>query len=470
MFESNLIGRDEAMKRLIALLERPVSEAGDLRIMSVEGPGGVGKSALVRCALKEVVAERKGYLQLTVDRNFKRQGTSRTLHGIVGELIISATGGSLSQKPPGHYFPETSEAVRTMEAIHSEVLAELKQKGISPATIAKGNQALKGIIGLVDAVSTVVPKVKEYVNTEGLKQGAGKIDEHVDDIAALATESLSVFDRLNLSSSTARRNLAKTDPSKLFSQALVADLKPLLIGKHEKRMVPGHGKMTGTTRLLIVLEDYESLAPLIQHFLLNAFLKQVRMSGIDATLLILGRDRLVATDPTWKKDFTLEDPIVVKVLTQDETAEFLRAKGLTDEHAHRRAWQETFGLPFLLETWVREEAQGGRSALSVKEFYDRIKIWMSPQQEEWMKICAFLTRVDGNILSRIIDDKDNALAAFEWFKSEASIRDPNAYPYTMIPIVREMVRSYYNLEGLDLGAYAATLRTKISEMQDVVIG
>ena len=292
---SVFVGRTDGQARLTSLLTRAVRDGGDLRIMSVEGPGGVGKSALVRKTLSDVGVLNRRYMQLAVSRNYKRQSDTQTLQGIIHELATSATGGAFSHKPPGHYFPETMESIRTLQTLQSEIVAEMQGKGISPDSVVQANSVLKGIIGVYDSVSSVSPKVREFVDPVGLNSATDKIDANAQNIAALATESLKFFDYLGLSSAKNRRNMARTNPELLLAQALITDLKPLLIGKHQKKMMPGHGNMPGVERLLIVLEDYESLAPLMQSFLLGSFLPLLQTSSLDVTVLIIGRDRLSST-------------------------------------------------------------------------------------------------------------------------------------------------------------------------------
>src|SRR3954447_8546170 len=104
----------------------------------------------------------------------------------------------------------------------------------------------------------------------------------------------------------------------------------------------------------------------------------------------------------------------------DDLAELF---GVVDSREKDRIWNDTLGYPYYLQLWVEEMKAGGRTAVMLKRFHDRITRWMTDEQKGWLDVVIFLDRVDKQTLSWYFEGSETIDQVFDWFEREASVRD-----------------------------------------------
>lgn len=446
------VGRQRESQVLKELLSSP-SKRG-LSIQSIEGPSGIGKSSVLAKAMGAVDLDNLGYIKIELVGADRGVGGSSgdfnaaAIDQIVASIVRSAVGPGIGLKPPGYYFPKTHDAIEAVCWVRAQITKELSERGISPDDIKGAAHLLKMGGSLMQRVQTFIPKIGEYVNAQAVKDAADEIPLAAEEIKALSAGTIRFWEKLGLGSASSLRESVKRDPEEALASALVADLKAIILGKHEGKLQPGHGKIRQLERLLFVVEDYEALQEQLGGFLIPKLLNKLKSSEIQATLVFLTRFRLKATNPLWKDyEAQLRRPIVLKPLERAEVEQLLREMGIDDPHEHERAWLESSGLPYHLSLLIDEIDSGGRSSTSLKELHERIVMWMRPREVAWMHQVLYMDRVRIDTLEQVFSSEEEARDVFDWFESEGSILDQSSREPRMLSFVRSRLQEY--LENRD---------------------
>lgn len=446
------VGRQSEAQKLKDLLSGSPSKG--LKIQSIEGASGIGKSSVLAKAMQSIDLDSLGFLKMElVGANRGIDGasgdfTAAAIDQLVGLLVRSAVGPGIGLKPSGYYFPKTREAIEAVSQIRGEIAKELVERGISAEDVEGVANLVKSSASLVQRVGMFIPKVREFVDAEAVKAAADELPPAADEIKALSSESIRIWERLGLGSATSLREAAKQDPEEVLANALVADLKAILLGEHKGKLKPGHGKIRQLERLLFIVEDYEALHKQLGGFLIPKFLNKLKSSDIDATLIVLTRFKLKATNPLWKDyEAQIKRSIFLKPLEREEVGQLLEGFGIDDPAEHERAWAESSGLPFHLSLLIDEIDSGGRSSTSLKELYARVVMWMSPREVTWLHQVLYMDVVRIEALEQVFGSAQEANEVFDWFEGEGSILDQSSREPKMLPFVRSRLREY--LESRD---------------------
>jgi hypothetical protein len=170
-------------------------------------------------------------------------------------------------------------------------------------------------------------------------------------------------------------------------------------------------------RLLLLLDDYESLEPVLGTFLLDELMPRLRDAAFETTLLVVGRDRVRdsggdrGAGTSWKQHYApnLVADIELKHLTKEESASLIRSRiGDVDEAVVQRIIGDTEGYPYLLDSEIEDFLSGGGTALSLRNFMDRTTRWMTAEQREWMQAVCFLDVVNEDSIAEALPDASAA--------------------------------------------------------------
>lgn len=446
------VGRQREAQVLEDLLSGSPSKG--LKIQSIEGPSGIGKSSVFAKAMRSIDLDSLGFLRVELaGANRGIDGstgefTAAAIDQLVGSLVRSAVGPGIGLKPSGYYFPKTREAIEAVSKIRGEITKELLERGVNTEDLEGVAKLIKSGASIVQRVGMFVPKVKEFVDPEAVKEAADELPGAASEIKALSSESIRIWERLGIGSASSLREAAKQDPEEVLANALVADLKAILLGEHEGKLKPGHGKIKRLERLLFVVEDYEALHKQLGGLLIPKFLNKLKSSDIDATLIVLTRFKLKATNPLWKDyEAQLRRAIVLKPLEKVEVDELLAEFGIVDTAEKERAWLESSGLPYHLSLLIDELDSGGRSSTSLKELYQRVVMWMSPREVSWVHQVLYMDDLQVEALEQVFGSEQEARDVRDWFESEGSILDQSSQKLRMLPFVRSRLCEY--LESRD---------------------
>lgn len=451
MKKSLLVGRGQEIETLKALLSEPTPHSAGLKIQSIEGPGGIGKSTVFNATLEDVDLDAQGYLAMRIDG---ADVNATSLAQLLRRLIDSASHRSIADKPPGYYFSASRDAILAADEIRADAIGELGKRGVSASDLEACGRCYDRLVNLGRTASEVFPKIREFVDFDKL---AKKGEQAATDIDALKEESLYFWEKLGLTSGGTLRNSLKENTPQALSRSLMRDLNDIILGENDNWFRTAHAKQKDLKRLLVVIDDYEALQPILQDFLVSNFLKLLKTAGFASTVIILGRDRLTLTDPSWDQHFSAQmlDRMGIEQLKRSEMDQLLSQLGVGEQTEKDRAWGDTQGYPYLVRLWVDEFMGGGRSAVILKQFHVRITRWMSAQQRNWLDAILFLDEVNPSTLGAMLDHREDADDANDWFQNEASIRDTRARKFVAIEYIRTRLLDYLKLS--DPARYKALL-------------
>lgn len=423
-----------------------------LRIIGVSGPGGVGKSYLLRHVLDVAEALRDGgaprWLKLSIDgSNEQARGDFFAL--IDGQLARHSL--PLPAKPKHDYFPH----VRKVAAIHRALVEGVAAELSATAAPTEIKVAAIALLKAGRRLNKVVPKTREYFDagSAGDAEVGATLDEAwklVDSLHALRDSSALPGAIRNFFGWTYGPRV-KSDLYNVTADALLTDLSAAIGGYRRRDLLRfTEPPIPGIERLLLVIDDFESLAPLLEEFLVGALIPQLAEAQFPATLVILARDELGAMHPAWNQHcqqyLREEDQIRLTPFGREAAIDLLAHAGVP-EARREELYQATQGFPFLLSLIVEEMgADGADSALFLRKFFDRTTRWMSPHEREWFVRACYLDNVNVDTLGPLFPGEDVEKIQ-DWFEKEASIRDPAAPVFRVRPLIREKVQRYLELRS-----------------------
>lgn len=433
----NYVGREPFIGQLVELLKGDPTRSTGVRVQSIEGPGGIGKTALFEHARARCELAPRKYLTMNIEG---RETGSADAFGAVRALITSSRADPLP-KAAMSYFPMTAELLSTMDELRREAAAEAAH------LTEAGQEHPERVMALFDALvalgrplNAAFPKSKDYVNAEAIGEHREDVKEALAGIKTLANETMPFLERLSIGNRTGRRNALRANALDALANALFSDLSALLnTYRGADILKPMSSKLASTDRLLLVIDDYEKVASSLGKFLVNHFIPLLKRAEFESTIVILGRDRLEATDDEWDRHLKplMQKPIRLAPLSREELEQLVRAHGVSDQAVIDRAWSDTQGYPFYVLLWAEEMADGGKSALMLRRFHERTVRWMTPQQRVWLRYATQLKTINVNTFQQVLNSEEDGRKAFEWFELEGSVRDTEGATFR----VREYLRS-----------------------------
>ncbi|NJD36863.1 MAG: hypothetical protein FIA89_00850 [Geobacter sp.] len=423
---NNFVGRNTAVEQLKLVLTGQTTN-GSLTIQPIEGPGGIGKTYLLDHVIENTNLDQRNYLTLKVTGNAE---FPRTLSSCITELITRADGKLLNKKPAKHYFENTKKVIKELNSVVNDIKnGDAKQKlNIEPKKIGE-------LIELILQTGGKLPPVIPGVDFKKLEHWYKELKPYIEQIPKLP---LPIPDWI-IPGETLRQ-LLRQDSRIPLSQALVTDLTTILHGYPSGVWYkPTVDKLVGIDRLLLIIDDYESLQYPMGDFLTQHFLPALAAAPFETLVVIICRDKLGVTSTTWPQQFQkyLQPSVVVSHLNRDEMDNLVEFYGYKTKEEKDRAWHDTEGYPYLVQLWIEEANAGGRTVGTLKMFYDRTTRWMNEYQKKWLEHVIFLNHVHTETLHKMLSTGDEPDVVMNWFENEGSIRDPNANVFK----VREFIRS-----------------------------
>lgn len=406
-----------------------------LKIQSIEGPAGIGKSTLFMHAITQNILDDKSYLVLRIDGNSTK---SRDPVDLIFDLIASAKAESIRDKHAGQIFPYTSNMIKMYKDFQSQLLKEYEQK-ISQDDSETFLKYLNIAVSLSKSINNISPASTKFINAEGIERELENLKEVIPKLKTLTMESVGVIQKLTLKANKVNiRNQFRENPLAPFSQTLLNDLSAIL-DKPVDKSKPSPSKIKGIDRLLVVIDDYEALQPLISDFLTKYLLRELNRAGFPTMVVILGRDSLSATSEDWDQYFNTNmfEPMVLKNLSRDEVFDLAEEFGISEPEQKNKIWTDTEGYPYYIQLWREETQSGGLSSVKLKQFYNRTTRWMTETQKKWLESIVFLEGIDAHTIGLMGHDNPNDIK--NWFQDEGSIRDPNANPFKFRSFVKSRI-------------------------------
>lgn len=426
------IGRYDSYGMLKSILSSNLKN--NLNIVSLSGPGGIGKTYLLHHVLQDTLLNSSNWLKLSikgVDNSYRTLGSiiTKDLPDSCNQVDISGTG----------HFKRIKRCRDGIKIIDEKI----KESLLKSCKNDEQKKKISTFIEYAKCLQELVPKLKEIYNFDTVD---GKT---LEEICNSAKESLSlewrflggVFPDLF---GSGFRNRLKVNLEEELSKGLHSDLAVMLSGWNlEDAKMITEEKVKGIDRLLLIIDDYESLQLIIENFLIYHLIPEFNNAKFKTLIIVLGRDRLTDTNSAWRQHFSqnIIEKITLDIFSREEADELLINSGIKDESIRERIIKDTKKFPYLLTCEIDDYLHGGISALSYMNFFDRVTRWINKTQKKWMFPICFLDNINLDTLE-LMFPKENTEKILEWFKRESSIRSPTSEKWTVLPIIRSKVKKY----------------------------
>ena len=125
---STFVGRQAELNYLQNVLRGETVASGTVSVLSIEGSGGIGKTAFFEHVLGTTDLNDRKYLRMTITGI--EQG-SDLLVPTFARLVRSADAEPIRAKPPGYYFPAVDRVVSAISSIRAGAIAEFLEHSSS---------------------------------------------------------------------------------------------------------------------------------------------------------------------------------------------------------------------------------------------------------------------------------------------------------------------------------------------------
>ena len=417
------------------------SSAESLKILSIWGKAGVGKTSLLEHALR--LSEKSLKSQLII-----RAGKSKFPQSIASVVASDFIRGvpDISED----VFEETLSARKIIQALDIRAINRAIKDVPNKAKQAQIRNLLIKEIGLLgvrfinkqtESVLRDSPEFNEYAN----KLIESFQDRNPTRWATLAT-GLGIKSRsFNL----------QIDAESELADSLLKDVHSVLLGnkptdtdgvieKIRNRLNPNK---YGKSSLLLIIDDYEALEPITERFLIHFLLKNLGSESFRTVVIILGRDELSWTTDWDRYNHRKVESIGLEVLAESDSRSLLHGLGIYDSNLIDKILEKSQGLPLLLEVLGQAYASGHQSRW-IEDYFQRLTYQMTDKQKEWLQALCFLdVRVDELTIQKMLPEV-NAQEVLDWFKSEASARISSNDGWQVDSIVRTVLKDRVSQENL----------------------
>ena len=461
------INRPSEVARLTELILKPLP---GLNVCAISGPGGVGKSFLLDHVLSALDLTSAGYVHVGVDAsNSQIRGD---FFGILEQLFRRRLKEPAD--PRKDYFPRLREVASIHRKLSDEATAELGRRG-APENV---KQSVTAILKAGHVLNKAMPRAREYLDVAarnlpvlgavastavGAALNASQVLTEEEARAALDEAWRTIDSLKSLAESTpgglpgplrdlfglTRRNRVRRELFRITAEELLTDLSAAIggyVSKDAKKIT--HPSIPGARKLLLVLDDYEILNPLLGDFLVGSLIPELASAPFTTVLVILCRDDLEATHVGWAQHCKsyIREQLRLAAFDEATALELLKQAGVPEER-RKALFEITQGYPFLLSLVIEEAAtiEAG-SALFLRKFYDRTTRWMSPREQEWFERVCYLERINEDTLATMFPG-EGVKPIQDWFEREPSIRDPAASYFRVRPLIQDKVLRYLEIRA-----------------------
>ena len=237
------VGRTDATKQLQAVLKGELASGSPATVCSIEGPGGIGKTALLQHALARVDLGALKYLLLSIDGG----GAERSnVFNLASRLVDGAESGPTSKHPPGHFFPRTKRVLSVVADVLKEcasefnrVVADDEESQLNFKTL------LDAAMAVGEAINRTLPSTKPWLDCS--ESSRRKIEEAIEKVHSLKPTLRWLGGILPDVWGVEQRNAVKANALNALSDALLVDLSAILSGYRGRDFLkPTHGKQEGS--------------------------------------------------------------------------------------------------------------------------------------------------------------------------------------------------------------------------------
>lgn len=434
------VGRDKQVKHLQEFIKfKKVDDSPSLMILSIDGPGGVGKSTLISMAEASINYNKLNALRLYIDASESMESILDVVNKILKSVKYEAAN---RYSRDNIVMVKTESALEAADEIYKDACKEMSGK-IDPQVIYSG---YKKLISLGKSLNNFSKKSKEYVDFCKLESTSDGV-KNIADIIAFNNEYPNFLEKLGVYSESKKlRNKLRTNALDEFSVSLKKDLDIILAGYDLKDITkPLPEKISGCDRLIMFIDDYEKINSVTDGFVVKYLLPALSKAKFQVSVIISGRDELTATDSEWDQHFkaNMADPIDLGPLSKSEIKEIAIAENVDPD----ALWKDTGGYPYFIQLWIESRNRGGETVISLKKFYERTTKWMTDEQKKWLDSCIFIDKINLDTLEDFMGSSEEAENVLNWFKNEASIRDTKTRWFSVRSYIRIRLKDYLEINS-----------------------
>lgn len=446
---NTFIGRVSESERIHHVINEWIAapaKTGNLTILGISGYGGVGKSFLLSTVLAEQKLETRDVFHVTIDGSDKPLLTD--FMAMVDLKLAPRDMRFKGSNPNDDQFPQTRNLVESQRKLTAKVVEELDQSS-GPEEIKRAAKALYRFAPMVEkipAAGRTLATALELAEKFKVEEYAAPAADLLKSLSALAPKRRRLFGKLKLS---ARDRLA-IDPFATIAEAYETDIRARLVGYDGKNLFRIlHRPAKGINRLLLVLDDYESVSGVLGDFCVAHLFRRLMEAPYPTLVIIAGRDDLRNVHPEFGKSLApyIRDRIQLEPFSREEAVTYLKNAGYDQENAEK-LYAESKGYPFVLALLADFKAnEGSRPAIFYQQFFERTTQWMTDQQKSWLTALLYLDDVNEGSVSLMLPDSSPSIVV-NWFRNEASVRDTQAPCFRVDPYIRSMLQQHHgNLVG-----------------------
>lgn len=438
-------GRDKAVSDLLRFLSEPQDLSSKVVVQSIEGPGGIGKTALFEHVLAKV--DRVALKQLTMKVSGNPEG-QRDPFELVHALVTSCESPTAVAKPIAQRFSNTEEVRSVYCELTKKATTEL-QHAHPELSVDMCMRLFRASVELGKRINDFSPNSKKLLDLKKVEAVLPKVEETLKTLKPLLDEAPGMLEKLGVGKSVALRNSIRANPLDALADAFVSDLVALLVGYEKKKLLePTQAKVLGLNRLLLILDDYESLTVQFGEFLVSHLVPKLKRCPFETVIVIMGRDQLALTHSGWNQHHqrSLANPIALAPLSREEMDSLVKGYGRNNSAQLSRAWNDTLGYPLLVTLWLEEAREAGHgegpSIGMLKRFHDRTTHWLTEEQKQWLYHSLFLPKVNVETFAATLGSEDEGRRAMKWFEADGSVRDAQGPVFRVRPYVCSRLVDY----------------------------
>ncbi len=439
---SKLIGRESLIKEL----ENKIfsTKQKKLTIIPVEGPGGIGKTTLIENAISlEKLTENK-FLFLSLDGRTPGSNILTKLNNIINK--------ALTEQLPNNSEPYFS-LTQKLDAIKKITDKEIYEKISDTLVSDEQKEALKSMLDLGTQFFKFIPDIPGLSLPKNIK--TKEIEELIDKVNT-CSENLKLKSGILtsmikfLSAESVMKDGMLRDFEDYVADNFYVDLVCILNGwrKTEKKKIRHYlpNKCKNFETLFLYIDDFESYQNNVGlTFFFEKLLPKLESKSPFKTVLLISTRDEISSNNDWTHKYGAmldQNKIQLTPLTKKETQEVIESKKNNDIDLED-IFNETEGIPLLIDLYLKEKHMGGPSAHYLKQFYDRQTQWMEKHQKIWLNKLCYLDSINLNTIPCVLEDDPKIV--LEWFQKEGSIRDTRTATFQIRSFIKTRILNYLNL-------------------------
>ena len=381
----------------------PPSTQSQAWIVSIAGPGGSGKSYVLRRA-HELYGTRCVWAQ--VDHENPEESEEGLLR-LMGDIAIRLKDGGCPLPTFDKEFARVRSAIR------------------------RGTNANN--TGIVNAGRTVQGGAKVASIASELLKAAGHVTKSLNLIGAVAEVGTSIYERISAQRQETIDAILSSRYIQDVNAAICEDLAAFMSKQEKEYILP--------RRPVIVLDSYELIGPLADQWLRTLFLPRAATFG--AVVLIAGRYHLLRFNTRWADYQGAVEYVDLPPFDTDEARTYLTAlPGKPDADRADYLVKLTGGLPLFLATAATLPSEED----TIKALAGRV---LEEIEAEWRPAALDLSLADGFNLDTVMQIIPDAAKAEKTFNrlSNATFIEGQAGRWRYQPTVQAILSRYRALES-----------------------